>query len=170
MKKITIILLWTCFIYNEFNATVKTFVNNSTKNFFVRVYDENNKVIALHLSPGDIQDVFIPCNSLHKIVVIDAKHKSKSLSAMSHNELKKNTFSINNNMIFVINQNSSVKIYKGTSKRDDALRKIDEAFMKQTNLPTIDLSIHTIKSHRDWTTQEVDYNLKYKTRSLASRL
>ena len=168
MKKAYILLVALYFMHNQLHATVKTFINNSTKEFFIRVYDDNNKILMLNLAPGAIQDLFIPCETINKIVVIDGQHKSSSLSALSHNELQKDKFPINKNMIFIINQNSSVKMYKGTTSRDNMLQEIDKAYMKKTNLPTIDLSIHTIQSDQPWTTQEVIYNLKHKTSFLGS--
>ncbi len=168
MKKFMLFMIAIFCISDQIKGVVKTFVNNSSKDFFIRVYDGKNNIMGLTLAPGAIQDLFIPTDSINKIVVLDGKHSSKPLSAMTRNELRKENIAINDNMIFIINQNSSVKMYKGTSSRDAVLQKIDEAYIKRTNLPTIDLSIHTIKTDQPWTTQKVMYNLKHKTSFLGA--
>src|SRR3989339_2090432 len=163
MKKFMLFLIAILSISDQLKGIVKTFVNNSSKYFFFRVYDSKNNIMGMTLAPGAIQDLFIPTDSINKIVVLDGKHSSKPLSAMTRNELRKENMAINDNTTFIINQNSSIKIYKDTSSRNETLQKIDEAYKKRTNLPTIDLSIHTIKTDQPWTTQNVVYNLKYKT-------
>ena len=163
MKKLILLIIAIIGINDHINGVVKTFVNNSSKDFFVRVYDGKNNIMGLALAPGAIQDLFIQTDTINKIVVLDGKRSSQPLSAMSHNELRKENAAINENMTFIINQNSSIKMYNGMSSRSEALQKIDEAYIKRTNLPTIDLSIHTIKNDQPWTTQKVVYNLKHKT-------
>jgi hypothetical protein len=165
---LNIVVLALIIMHSQLDAVVKTFINNSSKELLVRIYDSNNSIIGLVLAPGAIQDLFIPCDTINKIVILDNKHSSKPLSAMTHNELRKETSAINDNMIFIINQNSSIKMYKGTTNRDEALRQIDESYRKQAKIPTIELAIHTIKSDQPWTTQNVTYNLKYKTSFLGS--
>ncbi len=134
----------------------------------VRVYDSKKNITGIVLTPGAIQDIFIQCDTIDKISVIDNRHSSKVLSSMTHNELRKESSDINNNMIFIINQNYSIKMYKGTTSRDKALRQVDESFVKQAKIPTIELSIHAIKNDKAWTTQEVTYCVKHKTSFLGS--
>lgn len=153
---------------HQIDAVVKTFVNNASKTFFVRVYDGNNKMIALTLEPGDIEDVFIPSTSITKIVVIDAKHSSKMVSPVSRNELRNNMTAINSHNVFIINQNSSIKMYESSTRRDKMLNHINEAFMQKTELPSINLAIHTMQTDQPWATQKVTYNLKDKSSFVGS--
>ena len=165
-KKIALIIL--CTMHSQLDANVKVFINNSLKNFFVRVYDNKNNIIGAVLAPGAVQDLFLQGDVIDKIVVQDQKHSAQPLSAMTRQVLRKETSKINDNMIFIINHDNSVKMYQGTTSRDEALRKIDEAYTKKAILPTIDLSIHTIKTDQAWTTQNINYSIKHAKGFLSS--
>ncbi len=168
MKKIILILISTIIMGNQIDGAVKTFVNNAPKDFLVRVYYGKNSIMGLTLQPGEIQDLFIPCDIINSIVVLDHKQSSKPLSSLTRNELRKETVAVNENDIFIINKNSSINMYKGASSRDRVLDQINDAYTKKTNLPTIDLSIHTIKTDQPWITQKIVYNLKHKTSFIGS--
>ncbi|MDP3788606.1 MAG: hypothetical protein Q8Q60_04825 [Candidatus Chromulinivorax sp.] len=168
MKIFNIVTLALIIMQIQLDAVVKTFVNNSSKDILVRIYDNKNNITGLLLAPGAIQDAFIPCNSIDKISVMDHKHINKTLVSMTHNELRKETSAINDNMIFIINKNHSINMYKGSTSRDEALCQINESFVQQAKIPTIELSIHTIKNDKPWTIQKVMYNIKHKTSFLGS--
>ncbi len=154
------ICLMLSIMHQHLNANVKVFINNSSKDFLVRVYDSKNNILGLNLSSGQVQDLFLQGDVLDKIVIQNEKHNARPLSSMTRHVLRKETSAINDNMIFIIHQDGSVKMYKGTTSRDEALRKIDEAYLKDGKLPTIDLSIHTSKNNQSWSTQKIDYSLK----------
>ena len=158
MKKILWILL--SIIQFQANANVKVFINNSSKCFLIKVYDGKNNATALSLAPGELQDLFLQGEVIDKIIIQNDKNSSQPLSSMTRHVLRKETSAINDNMIFIISQDASVKMYKGTTSRDEVLRKIDEAYIKNSKLPTIDLSIHTIKTDQPWTMQNINYNVK----------
>lgn len=166
LKKIIILVL--SIMHNQLDANVKVFINNSFKNFLVHVYDNKNNIIALNLAPGAVQDLFLHGDIIDKIVVQDEKHTSKSIATMTRQALRKETSKINDNMIFIIDKDASIKMYKGTTSRDEVLRKIDEAYINQATLPTIDLTIHTIKTDQPWTMQNINYNIKLNKSFLAS--
>ncbi len=168
MKKLNFLTLALIITHYHLDAVVKTFVNNSSKELLVRIYDNKKNITGLVLAPGAIQDVFIQSDSIDKISVIDNKHVNKTLTSMTHHELRKDTSAINKNMIFIINHNFAIKMYKGSTSRDEALRHIDESFMQHAKIPTIELSIHSIKSDQAWTSQKVMYNLHHKTSFLGS--
>lgn len=161
--KILKVALFICIMHDQIDAVVKTLVNNSSKNMLVRIYDKNNHIIGIDLAPGAIQDVFIPCDSIDKLSVIDKKHLNKTFKSMTHNELRKETSPINDHMIFIIEKNYAIKMYKGSTTRDAMLQEIDQDFVHEGKIPTIELSIHAIKGDKAWTGQKVTYNLKHKT-------
>lgn len=162
------VLLLLAIAHNQIESNVKVFINNSSKIFSVRIYDSKNNILSLKLNPGDVHDAFIQGDVLDKIVVQDERISSRSISSMTRQSLRKESSKINENMIFIINQDGSVKMYKGTTSRDEVLRKVDEAYIQQAKLPTIDLSIHTIKSNQPWTTQNINYTIKLNKSFLAS--
>jgi hypothetical protein len=154
---------------DQIKATVKTFVNNSKKEFFIRIYFDEQKITGVQLLPGEIKDVFLEGKIISKITVQDEKQKSKPLSSMTRNALKKDEYPINESMIFIIQQDNSIKMFPGgKSNRDQALLKIDEYYTKNAQLPSIDLTIATKKTNDAWTMQEVCYSIKTTTGILDS--
>jgi len=149
------------FIQHPLDATVKVFVNNSSKTLFVRMYDTKNNIVGATLTPGDIQELFIPGDILDRIIIQDKKHIAKPLSSMTNKTLRKDECMINDNMIFIINKNHAIRMYHGSTSKDDALRKIDEIYTKTGKLPTIELSIHQTKTNQPWIEQTVHYTIKY---------
>jgi len=158
MKKILWVLL--SVMHFQADANVKVFINNSSKCFLVRVYDEKNNATALTLDPGELQDLFLQAETIDKIIIQNDKNSSQPLAGMTRHVLRKETSAINDNMVFIISQDASVKMYKGTTSRDEVLRKVDDAYIKNSKLPTIDLSIHTIKTDQPWTMQNINYSVK----------
>ncbi len=150
-------------------GTVKTFVNNSKKDFLIRIYLDEKKITGIQLHPGEIQDVFLPGTTISKITVQDDKQKSKPLTSMTRNALKKDDYPINESMIFIVQQDGSIKIYPGgRSTRDQALLKIDEYYTQNAQLPSIDLSIVTKKTNESLVMQEINYAIKTATGILDS--
>ena len=158
MKKILWILLSIIPFYAD--ANVKVFINNSSKHLLVRIYDDKNNATALTLAPGELQDLFLQAEVVDKIIIQNDKNSSQPLSSMTRHVLRKETSAINDNMVFIISQDASVKMYKGTTSRDEVLRKVDESYIKNSKLPTIDLSIHSIKTDQPWTMQNINYSVK----------
>lgn len=163
MKLFNFILLTLSIATSQIDANVKVFINNSSKNFLVRVYDNLNHVIGVNMAPGGVYDVFIKGDRIEKIIIEDQKLNSKSLSSMARHVLYKEKYPINDNMTYIIHKDYSVKMYKGTTSRDETLRQIDESYLQQGQLPTIELSIHTTQTEQPWATQNVIYGLKHKT-------
>ncbi|MBP6869371.1 hypothetical protein KBC04_00590 [Candidatus Babeliales bacterium] len=159
IKKISLLsITLTCY---QLESTIKTFVNDSSKTFVARVYDNNNKVIMTTLTPGAIQDVFISGTTIEKIVIQDERHVKKSLSAMTRQTLRKESSKINDSMVFIIHQDSSIKMYKGTTSRNEILNEIDATLTETGKLPTLEMMIHNTKTDEQATTQNISYAVKY---------
>jgi hypothetical protein len=168
MKKINIVWLFLSLMHSQLDAIVKVFVNNSSKTFLVRIYDSKNNITSISLAPGAIQDVFLPENSIDKIIIQDEKHSTRPLSAMTRYVLRKETSRICDNMIFIISQDATVKMFPAVTSRDEALLKIDAAYTKKAKLPTIDLTIHSTKTDQPWTSQSINYTIKHNKSFLES--
>ena len=150
------------------NAVVKVFINNSNKHFFVHIHNEKSHITGLCLDPGAVQDVFLPDTSIIKIMIQDEKHKDHPLSSMAHHVLKRDIFPINEKMIFIIQQDASVKMFKGSTSRDAMLQKLDTAYTTKSSLPTVDLSIHAIQTDQLWLKQTIKYDLTQNKSFLGS--
>lgn len=168
MKKLLVINILLIILQNQINATVKVFINHSPTDFFVRVHDNKDNTIGITLAPGAVQDVFTEGDMIDRIIIQSKKHGSRPLAAMNNQTLRHDSHKINNYMIFIINQDSSVKMYKGSTSRDMTLLKIDAAYTKHAKLPTIDMAIHTTKGDQYWTAQNISYDIKYKKSFLNS--
>jgi len=145
--------------HSHLHATVKVFVNDSSKTFFIRLFDGKNNITAITLKPGAVQDVFLNYNSISKIIIQDERHKT-SAATMAHHILRKDMYPINENMIFIVHKDATMTMYKGTTSRDKMLQDIDASYTKYATLPTIDFNIHTSKSNKSWSDQTISYNLK----------
>lgn len=145
----------------QIESTVKTFVNDSSRNFVVRVYDNDNNIICTKLVPGAIQELFIPGKIIDKIIIQDEKQNKKAFGSMTRNILRKETSKINENMTFIIHQDGSIKMYTGLTAKDETLQKIDTTYTETGKLPTIDMAIHTTKADQLGTMQNVSYTIKY---------
>ncbi|MBV8661149.1 MAG: hypothetical protein JO129_03320 [Candidatus Dependentiae bacterium] len=162
MKKFLAINALLIIMHHQINANVKVFINNSPKDFFIRIFDNNNAITGVDLAPGAVEDVFLESDFIQKIIIENKKHSSRPLAAMNHHALRHDSHKINDHMIFIINQDASVRMYKGSTSRDMVLQKIDEAYIKKAQLPTIEMAVHTIKNDKPWLSQKINYNIKYK--------
>ena len=158
LKKIVYLLL-IMFTQQYLDATVKVFVNESSKTFFIRMFDGKNNVTAITLKPGAVQDVLLKYDSLSKIIIQDERHKMTA-TTMAHHILRSETHPINENMIFIVHKDATFTFYKGVTSRDKALQEVDATYAKQGTLPTIDLAIHTTKSNETYSEQVVSYSIK----------
>ena len=158
LKKIVYLLL-IMVTHEQIQATVKVFVNDSPKTFFIRMFDGKNNVTAITLKPGAVQDVFLKYDSLSKIIIQDERHKMTA-TTMAHHILRSETHPINQNMIFIVHKDATFTMYKGTTSRDKSLQDIDTSYTKQGLLPTIDLAIHTTRTNELYSEQSLSYSLK----------
>jgi len=166
MKKFLYVLL--IMTHLSVYPTVKTFVNNSKHNFLILIYTDDDQITGLEVIPGEIQDVFLKSSVITKITIQDQTRESKPFGAMQRQVLKKDTWAINEHSVFIVQQDGSIKMYKTSTSRSQALEAIDQAYVKKSQLPTIDFSIHTIKTEQPWMTQSVNYTLNEKKSILKS--
>lgn len=146
--------------YNDLQGTVKVFVNDSKKNLIITVYDTQHNIVSIQLTPGAIQELFIEGQVIDKIVIQNEKHMKKSLAAMAHQVLRKDSSAINENMIYIIHQNTSITMYKASAPKDNMLKAIDTMYVEQGRLPTIAMTIDNKKGNDLVTKQNISYALK----------
>ncbi|MGZ6250532.1 MAG: hypothetical protein ACXWL2_00735 [Candidatus Chromulinivorax sp.] len=144
------------------DATIKIFVNNSSKNLFIRLFDSQNNVVAVNLEPGQIEEVFLQAQVIDKIIIQDKKSETRPLASMIQEILKKETSKINNHTTFIINKDLSVKMYAPKNSKSEFLEKIDKAFTTKEPLPSIQISIKSTKTEKPWVLQNVEYKIKDK--------
>lgn len=157
----TVIIFYIICISNQLHSTVKIFVNDSSRTFMVRVYDNDNNIIAINLVPGAIQELFIPGKQIDKIVIQDKGYAQKSFGTITDQILYKESSKINENITFIIHQNGLVKMYQSQTQKHKILETMDTIYTEKSKLPTLDILIHTKKSNQPWVTQDISYEIKY---------
>lgn len=140
-------------------ASIKTFINDTNRSYTVVVTESNKQQTSIVVPPGSSQEMFLKTTEITKISLQRTATLGHFFSGITHQHFKSEDYPINENSIFIIEQNSHLKMYKTISSLDKALEEISDLYRQGAALPPLHVAIHNNVTSKGVIEQTLEFYL-----------